>query len=131
MSKFFSVGMTLPQIIDCVTRKAAEGLRLKRKGRTEPGYDADLTLFTLAMRCARWMIQRVKAYWAINILCRWRRSLPDSGRLPMKGKQIMSSIYEKYGLKQVINASGRMTILGFHAVGGCGGYGKIWPESLF
>jgi L-seryl-tRNA(Ser) seleniumtransferase len=30
----------------------------------------------------------------------------------MKGKQNMSSIYEKYGLKQVINASGRMTILG-------------------
>jgi L-seryl-tRNA(Ser) seleniumtransferase len=30
----------------------------------------------------------------------------------MKEKSIMSSIYEKYGLKQVINASGRMTILG-------------------
>ncbi|MFT4273814.1 MAG: amidohydrolase/deacetylase family metallohydrolase, partial [Pantoea sp.] len=32
MSKFFSIGMTLPQVIDCVTRKAAEGLRLKNKG---------------------------------------------------------------------------------------------------
>lgn len=48
MSKFFSVGMTLPQIIDCVTWKAAEGLRLKRKGHLEPGYDADLTLFTFS-----------------------------------------------------------------------------------
>ena len=48
MSKFFSIGMTLPQIIDCVTWKAADGLRLKQKGRLEPGYDADLTLFTLS-----------------------------------------------------------------------------------
>ncbi|RWR01066.1 dihydroorotase [[Pantoea] beijingensis] len=47
MSKFFSVGMTLPQVIDCVTHKAAEGLRLKSKGRIEPGFDADLTIFTI------------------------------------------------------------------------------------
>ncbi|MGD8107730.1 amidohydrolase/deacetylase family metallohydrolase [Pantoea sp. FN0302] len=48
MSKFLSIGMTLPQIIDCVTWKAAEGLRLAHKGRLEPGFDADLTLFTLS-----------------------------------------------------------------------------------
>ncbi|UQY43682.1 amidohydrolase/deacetylase family metallohydrolase [Erwinia sp. PK3-005] len=48
MSKFFSIGMTLSQIIDCVTWKAAEGLRLTHKGRLEPGFDADLTLFTLS-----------------------------------------------------------------------------------
>ena len=48
MSKFLSIGMTLPQIIDCVTWKAAAGLRLKHKGRLEPGFDADLTLFTLS-----------------------------------------------------------------------------------
>ncbi|PKH23155.1 amidohydrolase/deacetylase family metallohydrolase [Enterobacterales bacterium CwR94] len=47
MSKFFNVGMTLPQIIDCVTHKAADGLRLQRKGRIAPGYDADFTVFTL------------------------------------------------------------------------------------
>ena len=47
MSKFFSVGMTLPQVIDCVTWKAAEALRLTHKGRLEAGFDADLTLFTL------------------------------------------------------------------------------------
>lgn len=29
-----------------------------------------------------------------------------------KGENIMESLYEKYGLKQVINASGKMTILG-------------------
>ncbi|WP_034911813.1 amidohydrolase/deacetylase family metallohydrolase [Erwinia sp. 9145] len=45
MSKFFSVGMTLPQIIDCVTHQAADGLRLHGKGRLEPGADADLTIF--------------------------------------------------------------------------------------
>ncbi|MDL4915287.1 MAG: amidohydrolase/deacetylase family metallohydrolase [Enterobacterales bacterium endosymbiont of Blomia tropicalis] len=47
MSKFFSVGMTLPQVIDRVTRKAADGLRLAHKGRLEVGYDADLTIFTV------------------------------------------------------------------------------------
>ncbi|WP_449758316.1 amidohydrolase/deacetylase family metallohydrolase [Erwinia persicina] len=45
MSKFLNIGMTLPQVIDCVTRHAAEGLRLKDKGRLVPGQDADLTLF--------------------------------------------------------------------------------------
>lgn len=47
MSKFFNVGMTLPQIIACVTHKAAEGLGLHSKGRLEPGMDADLTIFDL------------------------------------------------------------------------------------
>jgi len=45
MSKFFSVGMTLPQVIDCVTVNAATGLRLHDKGRLAVGYDADLTIF--------------------------------------------------------------------------------------
>lgn len=48
MSKFFSVGMTLPQIIACVTRHAAEGLRLHNKGKLAVGFDADLTLFDLS-----------------------------------------------------------------------------------
>jgi dihydroorotase len=47
MSKFFSVGMTLPQVIDCVTVKAAAGLRLQRKGQLKVGYDADLTVFSV------------------------------------------------------------------------------------
>lgn len=47
MSKFFSVGMTLPQVIDCVTWKAADGLRLTHKGRLDVGFDADLTIFTV------------------------------------------------------------------------------------
>jgi len=47
MSKFFSVGMTLPQVIDCVTCHAADALRLGGKGRLEVGADADLTLFEL------------------------------------------------------------------------------------
>jgi dihydroorotase len=47
MSKFFSVGMTLPQVIDCVTVNAAAGLRLKRKGQLKVGYDADLTVFSV------------------------------------------------------------------------------------
>ena len=47
MSKFFSVGMTLPQVIDCVTVNAAAGLRLQRKGQLKIGYDADLTVFSV------------------------------------------------------------------------------------
>lgn len=47
MSKFFSVGMTLRQVIDCVTVNAAAGLRLQRKGQLKVGYDADLTVFSV------------------------------------------------------------------------------------
>lgn len=47
MSKFFNVGMTLPQIIACVTHQAASGLRLRSKGAIKPGLDADFTLFTV------------------------------------------------------------------------------------
>lgn len=47
MSKFFSVGMTLPQVIDCVTVNAAAGLRLQRKGQLKVGNDADLTVFSV------------------------------------------------------------------------------------
>lgn len=47
MSKFFSVGMTLQQVIDCVTAHAADALRLPAKGRLDVGADADLTLFEL------------------------------------------------------------------------------------
>jgi len=41
------VGMTLPQIIDCVTVNAAQGLRLAQKGRLAVGFDADFTIFDL------------------------------------------------------------------------------------
>ncbi|MDN5681712.1 MAG: amidohydrolase family protein, partial [Ewingella sp.] len=47
MSKFFTVGMTLEQVIDCVTCNAADALRLPSKGRLEVGADADLTLFEI------------------------------------------------------------------------------------
>lgn len=47
MSKFLAIGMSLPQVIDCVTSHAADGLRLKDKGRLQPGFDADLTIFTV------------------------------------------------------------------------------------
>ncbi|MBJ3814131.1 amidohydrolase/deacetylase family metallohydrolase [Shimwellia pseudoproteus] len=47
MSKFLAVGMTLPQVIDCVTAHAADGLRLADKGRLEVGKTADLTIFDL------------------------------------------------------------------------------------
>ena len=47
MSKFLAMGMSLPQVIECVTANAADGLRLKQKGRLQIGLDADLTLFTL------------------------------------------------------------------------------------
>jgi dihydroorotase len=47
MSKFFTVGMSLEQVIDCVTCNAADALHLRSKGRLEVGADADLTLFEL------------------------------------------------------------------------------------
>ncbi|MDU2937583.1 MAG: amidohydrolase/deacetylase family metallohydrolase [Enterobacteriaceae bacterium] len=47
MSKFLAIGMSLPQVIECVTASAAEGLRLQNKGRLAVGFDADLTIFTL------------------------------------------------------------------------------------
>lgn len=47
MSKFFTVGLSLEQVIDCVTGHAADALRLPSKGRLEVGADADLTLFEL------------------------------------------------------------------------------------
>lgn len=45
MSKFLALGLSLPQVIACVTVNAADGLRLTRKGRLEVGADADLTVF--------------------------------------------------------------------------------------
>src|SRR5476649_353101 len=47
MSKILTLGMTAPQIVDCVTLHAATALRLTQKGRLEPGCDADFTLFDL------------------------------------------------------------------------------------
>lgn len=47
MSKFFTLGLTLEQVIRCVTENAAHALRLTDKGRLDAGYDADLTIFEL------------------------------------------------------------------------------------
>ncbi|MDD7997587.1 amidohydrolase/deacetylase family metallohydrolase [Kosakonia radicincitans] len=47
MSKFLAIGLSLPQVIACVTDHAAAGLRLKHKGRLVVGFDADLTIFDL------------------------------------------------------------------------------------
>ncbi|EJK9927128.1 amidohydrolase/deacetylase family metallohydrolase [Cronobacter sakazakii] len=47
MSKFLAIGLSLPQVIDCVTLHAAQVLRLAHKGRLTPGADADLTIFDL------------------------------------------------------------------------------------
>lgn len=47
MAKFLALGMTLPQVIDCVTVHAADAVRLKHKGQLAVGFDADLTIFTV------------------------------------------------------------------------------------
>ncbi|MDP9770236.1 amidohydrolase/deacetylase family metallohydrolase [Kosakonia cowanii] len=47
MSKFLAIGLSLPQVIACVTEHAADGLRLAQKGRLTVGFDADLTIFDL------------------------------------------------------------------------------------
>ena len=48
MSKFLAIGMTLEQVLACVTGHAADAMRLTGKGRLEVGADADLTLFEVA-----------------------------------------------------------------------------------
>ncbi|MDX7715651.1 amidohydrolase/deacetylase family metallohydrolase [Aeromonas caviae] len=48
MSKFFAIGMTLEQVLACVTHQAADALRLPGKGRLEMGADADITLFEVS-----------------------------------------------------------------------------------
>ncbi|CQD35543.1 amidohydrolase/deacetylase family metallohydrolase [Yersinia mollaretii] len=47
MSKFFTIGLSLEQVINCVTENAAQALRLRHKGVLAEGYDADLTIFEL------------------------------------------------------------------------------------
>lgn len=47
MSKFLAIGLSLPQVIECVTASAADGLRLRQKGRLAVGLDGDLTIFDL------------------------------------------------------------------------------------
>lgn len=48
MSKFFAIGMTLEQVLACVTHQAADALRLPGKGRLEVSADADITLFQVS-----------------------------------------------------------------------------------
>lgn len=50
MAKFLALGMTLPQVIACVTAHAADAVRLKQKGQLAVGFDADLTIFTVKRR---------------------------------------------------------------------------------
>ncbi|MDG0797620.1 amidohydrolase/deacetylase family metallohydrolase [Pectobacterium punjabense] len=47
MSKFLAIGLSLPQVIACVTSNAAAALHLACKGQLIAGYDADLTIFDL------------------------------------------------------------------------------------
>ncbi|WP_145512298.1 amidohydrolase/deacetylase family metallohydrolase [Yersinia kristensenii] len=47
MSKFFTIGLSLDQVIRCVTENAAHALRLTHKGGLDMGYDADFTIFEL------------------------------------------------------------------------------------
>lgn len=47
MSKFFTLGLSLEQVIRCVTENAAHALRLTDKGILDTGYDADFTIFDL------------------------------------------------------------------------------------
>ncbi|MFV8799551.1 amidohydrolase/deacetylase family metallohydrolase [Yersinia sp. LJYL362] len=47
MSKFFTIGLSLEQIIRCVTENVAQALRLPHKGVLDAGYDADFTIFEL------------------------------------------------------------------------------------
>jgi dihydroorotase len=68
MSKFLAIGLSLPQVIACVTDHAAEGLRLTRKGRLAEGFDADLTLFTLKHQATVMVDAENESLQADNIL---------------------------------------------------------------
>ncbi|CAM3256012.1 MULTISPECIES: amidohydrolase/deacetylase family metallohydrolase [Yersinia] len=50
MSKFFTIGLNLEQVIRCVTENAAQALRLTGKGVLAAGFDADLTIFEVKQR---------------------------------------------------------------------------------
>lgn len=47
MTKFLAIGMSISQVIECVTENAAKVLNLAQKGRLSADYDADLTFFTV------------------------------------------------------------------------------------
>ncbi|GBU09091.1 dihydroorotase [Gammaproteobacteria bacterium] len=47
MSKFLCMGFSMPQILACVTHKAADLLHLEHKGYLKVGYDADITIFDI------------------------------------------------------------------------------------
>ncbi|WP_086981078.1 amidohydrolase/deacetylase family metallohydrolase [Vibrio aphrogenes] len=47
MSKFLAIGLTAERIVQCVTKNAAEVLRLEQKGQLAVGKDADLTIFDI------------------------------------------------------------------------------------
>ncbi|KFC07196.1 metallo-dependent hydrolase [Trabulsiella guamensis ATCC 49490] len=68
MSKFLAIGLSLPQVIACVTDHAAEGLRLSHKGRLAEGFDADLTLFTLKHQATMMVDAENESLQADNIL---------------------------------------------------------------
>ncbi|MFC7420696.1 amidohydrolase/deacetylase family metallohydrolase [Iodobacter arcticus] len=47
MAKFLSLGMSLEQVISCVTANAAKALNLPSKGQLAVGFDADISIFAL------------------------------------------------------------------------------------
>ncbi|MEZ9624323.1 amidohydrolase/deacetylase family metallohydrolase [Aliivibrio fischeri] len=47
MSKFLTIGLSLEQVINCVTINAANALQMDTKGQLEVGKDADLTIFNI------------------------------------------------------------------------------------
>ena len=47
MSKFLLLGMSLNEVIECVTSRPAALFRLRGKGQLEIGADGDLTLFDI------------------------------------------------------------------------------------
>ncbi|MBD1576499.1 amidohydrolase/deacetylase family metallohydrolase [Vibrio sp. S11_S32] len=47
MTKFLNIGLSVEQIIDCVTINAAQMVRFTFKGQLAEGFDADLTFFNI------------------------------------------------------------------------------------
>lgn len=112
MSKFLAIGMSLPQVIECVTANAADGLRLAHKGRIQPGLDADLTLFTIKRQPTVLTDAENDSLQAEHILVPLAAIRAGKGYMTEQGSTEHAFNFEKYNLKQVINTSGRMTALG-------------------
>ncbi len=107
LEKLRVVGYSWEEIIEKVTAVPARNFHLKNKGQLAVNYDADLTIFEI--------VENEKELKDSNGFTR----IAKEQILPIKQlleASYMTISYGKFDLKEVINASGKMTILGVSKV---------------